>query len=121
VFAVALGKASSEVYNFAGPAQSNHNLREFACYEPSKEHLNMKRVLALLFAIALSVSMSSFAFAQDNKPEDKPMDKMDKPMDKMDKPMDKKEDTKAKRHHKYHKKEKKEEMKKDEMKKDEPK
>src|ERR1700674_686072 len=92
--------------------------REFVCrYEHSKEHPNMKRVLALLFAIALSVSMSSFAFAQDNKSEDKSMDKMDKPMDKMDK----KEDTKAKRHHKYHKKEKKDEMKKDEMKKDEPK
>ena len=80
----------------------------------SKEHLNMKRVLALLFAAALSVSMSSFAFAQGDKPACKPMDKMDKPMDK-------KEDAKAKRHHKYHKKVKKEEMKKDEMKSDQPK
>ena len=43
----------------------------------------MKKVLALLFAIALCVSMSSFAFAQD-KPACKPMDKMDKPMDKKD-------------------------------------
>jgi pentapeptide MXKDX repeat protein len=74
----------------------------------------MKKVLALLFAVALSVSMSSFAFAQGDKSACKPMDKMDKPMDK-------KEDTKAKRHHKYHKKEKRDEMKKDEMKKDEPK
>ena len=65
----------------------------------------MKRVLALLFAVALSVSMSSFAFAQGDKTACKPMDKMDKPMDK-------KEDAKAK-HHKAHKKEKKEEMKKD--------
>jgi len=70
----------------------------------------MKKVLALLFAIALSVSMSSFAFAQGDKSACKPMGKMDK-----------KEDTKAKRHHKYHKKVKKDEMKKDEMKKDEPK
>ena len=77
----------------------------------SKEHLNMKRVLALLFTVALSVSMSSFAFAQGDKPACKPMDKMDKPMDKKE----------AKRHRKYHKKEKKEAMKKDEMKKDEPK
>jgi pentapeptide MXKDX repeat protein len=74
----------------------------------------MKRVLALLFTVALSVSMSSFAFAQDDKSACKPMDKMDKPMDK-------KEDAKAKRHHKYHKKQKKEEMKKDEMKNDQPK
>jgi len=37
----------------------------------------MKKVLALLFALALSVSMSSFAFAQADKPADKPMDKMD--------------------------------------------
>jgi uncharacterized protein YxeA len=51
----------------------------------------MKKVLALLFAIALSVSMSSFAFAQGDKSACKPMDKMDKPMDKKD-------DTKAKRH-----------------------
>jgi pentapeptide MXKDX repeat protein len=71
----------------------------------------MKKVLALLFAIALCVSMSSFAFAQGDKSACKPMDKMDKPMDKKE----------VKRHHKYHKKEKKEEMKKDEMKKDEPK
>jgi hypothetical protein len=106
VFAIALGKASSEVYNFAGPGQSHHNFREFVCaYEHSKEHLIMKKVLALMFAVALCISMSSFAFAQD-KPACKPMDKMDKPMDK-------KEDAKAKHHHKAHKKEKKEEMKKD--------
>jgi len=65
----------------------------------------MKKVLALMFAVALCISMSSFAFAQD-KPACKSMDKMDKPMDK-------KEDAKAKHHHKAHKKEKKEEMKKD--------
>jgi uncharacterized protein YxeA len=66
----------------------------------------MKKVLALLFAVALSISMSSFAFAQGDKSACKPMDKMDKPMDK-------KEDAKAKHHHKSHKKEKKDEMKKD--------
>jgi len=82
--------------------------------ELSKEHRNMKRVLALLFAVALCISMSSFAFAQGDKPACKPMDKMDKPMDK-------KEDAKAKRHHKAHKKEKKDEMKKDETKKDDAK
>jgi len=74
----------------------------------------MKRVLALLFAVALCISMSSFAFAQGDKSACKPMDKMDKPMDK-------KEDVKAKHHHKSHKKEKKDEMKKDEMKNDQPK
>jgi hypothetical protein len=106
VFAIALGKASSEVYNFAGPGQSRYNFREFVCaYEQSKEHPNMRKVLALLFAVALCVSMSSFAFTQD-KPACKSMDKMDKPMDKKD-------DAKAKHHHKAHKKEKKEEMKKD--------
>jgi uncharacterized protein YxeA len=66
----------------------------------------MKRVVALLFAVALCISMSSFAFAQGDKSACKPMDKMDKPMDK-------KPDAKAKHHHKSHKKEKKDEMKKD--------
>jgi uncharacterized protein YxeA len=66
----------------------------------------MKRVLALLFAVALCISMSSFTFAQGDKSACKPMDKMDKPMDK-------KADAKAKHHHKSHKKEKKDEMKKD--------
>ena len=73
----------------------------------------MRKVLALLFAIALCVSMSSFAFAQGDKSACKPMDKTDKPMDK-------KEDAKAK-HRKHHKKEKKDEMKKDETKSDQPK
>jgi len=67
----------------------------------------MKRVLALLFAVALCISMSAFAFAQGDKAACKPMDK--------------KEDVKAKHHHKSHKKVKKDEMKKDEMKNDQPK
>jgi len=66
----------------------------------------MKRVVALLFAVALCISMSSFALAQGDKPACKSMDKMDKPMDK-------KEGAKAKHHHKSHKKEKKDDMKKD--------
>ena len=66
----------------------------------------MKKVLALLFAVALCVSMSSFAFAQD-KPACKPMDKMDKPADK--------KEAKAKKTKKA-KKAKKDEMKKDEAK-----
>ena len=64
----------------------------------------MKKALALLFALALTASMSSFAFAQD----------------KMDKPADKKEDTKKKekkaKKEKKEKKEKKDEMKSGEMK-----
>jgi hypothetical protein len=72
-----------------------------------KELPNMKKVLALLFALALSVSMSSFAFAQADKPADKPMDKMDKPADK--------KEAKAKKTKKA-KKAKKDEMKKDEAK-----
>ena len=62
----------------------------------------MKKLLTLMFAVALSMSLSSFAFSQD-KMDDK---KMDKKEDKMDK--------KEKKHHKKEKKEKKEEMKKDE-------
>ncbi|HLX83091.1 MAG TPA: hypothetical protein VKR59_04300 [Terriglobales bacterium] len=69
----------------------------------------MKKVLALMFALALSVSMSSFAFSQD-KPACKPMDKMDKPMDK--------KDAKAKPAKKAAKPAKKADPKKDEMKKD---
>jgi hypothetical protein len=69
-----------------------------------KECQNMKKLLALMFALALSVSMSSFAFAQAGG--DKPMDKMDK-----------KEGKKEKKHHKdHHKKDKKDDMKKDEAK-----
>jgi uncharacterized protein YxeA len=52
----------------------------------------MKKVLALMFAIALSIAMSSFALAQATTGN----------------PADKKEETKAKHHrhhhHKHHKK-----------------
>jgi hypothetical protein len=81
---------------------------------PCKGASEYEKSTPLLFTVALSVSMSSVAFAQGDKSASKPMDKMDQPMDK-------KEDAKAKRRHKYHKKEKKEEMKKDEMKNDQPK
>lgn len=63
----------------------------------------MKKMLALMFALALSVSMSSFPFAQD---------KMDKPADKKE---EKKKDKKAKKE-KKEKKEKKDETKGSEMK-----
>ncbi len=69
----------------------------------------MKKVLAVMFALALSVSMSSFAFSQAAG-GDKPADKSD--MAKTDAKKDKK-DAKKKA-----KAEKKEEMKKDDMKKD---
>jgi uncharacterized protein YxeA len=67
-----------------------------------KRGFTMKKVLAMLFAFALTVSMSSFAFAQD---------KMDKPADEKEE----KKDKKAKKERKE-KKEKKDDMKKDEMK-----
>jgi hypothetical protein len=59
----------------------------------------MKKLIALLFALALTCS--SVAFAECKPADDKKMDKMD---DKMDK--------KAKKHHKHHKKDK---MEKDKM------
>jgi len=65
----------------------------------------MKKILALMFALALTVSMSSFAFADDAKAGDK----MDKAADAKDKKASKK---------KADKKEKK--AKKDDMKKEEP-
>lgn len=66
----------------------------------------MKKLLTLLFAVALSLSMSSFAFAQDAGTSD---------ASKTDKKEMKKEQKMAK---KKAKKEKKSDMKKDEMKKD---
>jgi pentapeptide MXKDX repeat protein len=77
----------------------------------TKEQQSMKKVLAVMFALALSVSMSSFAFGQAAG-GDKPADKSDK-MAKTDAKKDKK-DAKKKA-----KAEKKDEMKKDDMKKDE--
>ena len=66
----------------------------------------MKKLLALLFAVALSISMSSFAFSQDKMSDDKKADKKEDKMAKKDK----------KEHKKKEKKEKKDEMKKDEAK-----
>jgi cell division protein FtsB len=82
--------------------------QKFVCeHEDLKERRNMKKLLALLFALALSVSMSSFAFAQATG---------------TDKPADQKEEKKEKKTTKTKKakKDKKDEMKKDETKKDEP-
>jgi len=62
----------------------------------------MKKALALMFALALTVSMSSFAFADDAKSADK----MDKASDSKDKKTTKK---------KAAKKDKKDEKKKDDM------
>ena len=58
----------------------------------------MKKLIAMLFALALTCSMA--AFAQDKPADDKKMDKME----------DKKE-AKGKKHHKHHKKEKMEDKK----------
>jgi hypothetical protein len=66
----------------------------------------MKKVLALMFALALTVSMSSFAFAHDDA---KAGDKMDKPADSKDKKAAKKKGAK---------KDKKSDEKKDDAKKD---
>jgi mannitol-specific phosphotransferase system IIBC component len=101
---IALGKVPSEVYNFAGPEQSHQHAPGIrVCGNTQKGDSKMKKVLAMMFALALSISMSSFAFAQD---------KMDKPADKKEekaKPKKEKKEKKAK-------KEKKDEMKKDEAK-----
>jgi len=72
----------------------------------------MKKVLALLFAAALSVSMSSFAFAQATT--DKPADSMSKSdsMSKTDKKAAKTKKTKKAAG------DSKDSMKKDDMKKD---
>ena len=68
----------------------------------------MKKLLTLLFAVALTLSMSSFALAQDAGSSDKTMDKKaDKTEKKAKKSKSSKKDTS-----------KKDDMKKDDMKKD---
>ena len=62
----------------------------------------MKKLMALLFAVALSISLSSFAFAQDSGTADKPADKKEEKAEKKKAKKEKKE-----------KKEKKDDMKKD--------
>lgn len=73
-----------------------------------KKQPNMKKLLTLMFALALTVSMSSFAIAQDSMGGDN-----DKKADKMDKP-DKKA-SKKKAAQKEKKAVKKDDMKKDDM------
>jgi Spy/CpxP family protein refolding chaperone len=72
----------------------------------------MKKLTALLFAVALTLSMSSLSFAQDTGSGDKKMDKTDT-MDKKDK-----KEKKEKKHkkEKKEKKEKKDDAKGGEMK-----
>jgi hypothetical protein len=41
VFAIALGKASSEVYNFARLEQSHHNFREFVCTQNTQRSIEI--------------------------------------------------------------------------------
>jgi len=65
----------------------------------------MKKILALMFALALTVSMSSFAFADDAKAGDK----TDKAADSKDKKATKKKADKKE------KKDKKDDKKKDDM------
>jgi mannitol-specific phosphotransferase system IIBC component len=99
-----LGKDDLLFYNSAAPGTVPVTSTRNSCvYETfHKERLNMKKLLTLMFAVALSLSLSSFAFAQD---------KMD------DKKMDKKEEKKDKKEHKKkEKKEKKEDMKKEDKK-----
>jgi len=67
----------------------------------------MKKLLTLLFAVALTLSMSSFALAQDAGSSDKTMDKKADKADKADKKANKKS-----------KSSKKDTTKKDDMKKD---
>ena len=56
----------------------------------------MKRIFALLFAIVLTVSLSSFAFAQADSSAAKPADPP------KTETADKKDDAKPKHHHKHH-------------------
>ncbi|MGC2561225.1 MAG: hypothetical protein WA389_20530 [Terriglobales bacterium] len=65
----------------------------------------MKKVLALMFALALTVSLSSFGFAQASGSDAKSGDKMEKPADSKDKKATAKKKTTKK----------KDEMKKDNM------
>ena len=65
----------------------------------------MKKLIAMLFALALTCS--SVAFAECKPADDKKMDKMeDKKMDKMEDKMEKKH----KKHHRHHKKDKMDKM-----------
>ena len=54
----------------------------------------MKKLLTLLFAVALSISMSSFTLAQDTAGGDKPADKKAEKKEKKEHKKKKKEDKK---------------------------
>jgi hypothetical protein len=104
---LALGKARPVGYNPLRPwGQAKAMISGDSCVHTKTQRSvpKMKKLLALMFALALSVSMSSFAFAQAGG---------DKPMDK---PAEKKEEKKEKKAAKTKKakKEKKDETKKEE-------
>jgi pentapeptide MXKDX repeat protein len=80
-------------------------------YRLHKESLVMKKLLTLLFAAALALSLSSASFAQDSTA-------MDKKEDKKEMKKDEKAEKKMAKKDKKKKMDKKEDMKKDEMKKD---
>ena len=56
----------------------------------------MRKIFALLFAIVLAISLSSFAFAQGDSSTAKPADPP------KTEPADKKDETKPRHHHKHH-------------------
>ena len=96
-------------YNSSPPGQflfqQRAGVRPSVGLETNKENLShMKKLLTLLFAVALTLSMSSFALAQDAGSSDKTMDK--------------KSDKAEKKAAKKNKASKKDTTKKDDMKKD---
>jgi mannitol-specific phosphotransferase system IIBC component len=103
---------AAAVYNPLAPGktQAIDPGGQVCTHECSKEVPNMKKLLALMFAIALSVSMSSFAFAQAAGG-----DKMDKTMDKQTDTKDKKTTKKTTKKAKKTTDTKKDDMKKDNM------
>jgi pentapeptide MXKDX repeat protein len=67
------------------PGKSEFPLRGICPQDHSKEQPKMKKVLALMFALALTVSLSSFGFAQASGSDAKSGDKMEKSADSKDK------------------------------------
>jgi uncharacterized membrane protein len=91
-------KGIKQIYPAPGCVTSRQNLKG--------EFWTMKKLLTMLFTVALALSLSSFAFAQDAGTADKKDDA---------KKEEKAEKKAAKKHAKKEKKEKKAEEKKDDM------